>query len=579
MNELIDELKDMIKSAFPYLILLVISFLFLLLFSLWTSPFYENWYGCDASFFTMVGRGITMGKLPYRDFFDLKGPYFFFIEALGQFIHKDRLGVFIIQVIFMWVDLILVVKICRIFLNRAKTAAVLVIFLFTHASILWGGNTLEEYMQPLNFLVVYVTLKFLHERKLSEDDIPFHVPFISGIASGVMIFSKITVAAPIAGICIGVGISLLIYKRYKTLLYYVIYFILGLLTAIVPILAFFYFNGFLSYMLYCVFEFAFLRGTDFAEPFNIKWELKLAGCFLGFLTGIFHLPGIERLPKKIYNSRLLLMARSGLTSVKNVISVRIRTLPGAGSDEADKDLIVPDKNETVGEEADILSGSDISKQKIKDPKKPSLPIELCLILIFSSLIAYTLLHLGDPFIYYFMTAEPVMLMALVLILYLYDPLILFSGKREAICLIIMGIYIFYFGMFSMDTIQTPIYDRGNEYYGNYYNDAQDLALLIPEYERDSVYSFDIDMTFFEATRIMPCYKYQINLQFFIALNPDILTEIQEYLNDTPPKWLIISDTLDQYIPEIYDTVMVKYHLISQNSAGCLYRLDEEPYYQ
>nr|MCR5107269.1 hypothetical protein [Lachnospiraceae bacterium] len=449
MNELIDEIKQTIKSILPYLILLVISFLFILLFSLWTSPFYKNWYGCDASFFTMVGRGITMGRLPYRDFFDLKGPYFFFIEALGQFIHKDRMGVFIIQVIFMWFDLILVVKICRIFLNRAKTAAVLIIFLFTHASILWGGNTLEEYMQPLNFLVVYVTLSFLHEKKLNKDDIPFYVPFISGLASGIMIFSKITVAAPIAGICIGVGISLLIYKRYKTLLYYVIYFILGLLTAIVPILAFFYFNGFLSYMLYCVFEFAFLRGTDFAEPFNIKWELKLAGCFLGFLTGIFHLPGIERLPKKIYDSRLLLMTRSGLTSIKNAVYVRIRSLSGSRTDKNDNTSAVPGAGAIEDVKTQAVSEPHTDKDdNNKISKKPSLPIEFCLILIFSSLIVYTLLHLGDPFIYYFMTAEPVMLMALVLILHLYDPLILFSGKREAICLIIMGIYIFYFGMFS-----------------------------------------------------------------------------------------------------------------------------------
>ena len=82
--------KDIFRRFLPYLLLLALSALFLLIFSLWTSPFYRHWYGCDCSFFTMVGRGITEGMVPYRDFFDLKGPYFFFIEALGQLIAADQ---------------------------------------------------------------------------------------------------------------------------------------------------------------------------------------------------------------------------------------------------------------------------------------------------------------------------------------------------------------------------------------------------------------------------------------------------------------------------------------------------------
>ena len=126
----------------------------------------------------------------------------------------------------------------------------------------------------------------------------------------------------------------------------------------------------------------------------------------------------------------------------------------------------------------------------------------------------------------------------------------------------------------MDTIQTFIYDHDNQYYAEYYKDAQDIAVFIPEMERDSVFSFDIDMTFFEAVRIMPCYKYQINLQFFIALEPSIQDEIMEYFDKTPPKWMIISETLDQYLPDIYNMMMEKYHCLYFNSAGCLYILND-----
>ena len=71
-----------------YPVLFIIAVLFLLAFSLWESPLYPHWYGCDASFFSMAGRGITKGWVPYLDFFDLKGPYFFFLQALGQFVKQ-----------------------------------------------------------------------------------------------------------------------------------------------------------------------------------------------------------------------------------------------------------------------------------------------------------------------------------------------------------------------------------------------------------------------------------------------------------------------------------------------------------
>ena len=89
-----------LQKCLEYVILLLVTVVFLLAFSLWTSPFYRNWYGCDASFFSMVGRGITQGLVPYKDFFDLKGPYFFFIQALGQLLHKDRTAAFLIQILF-----------------------------------------------------------------------------------------------------------------------------------------------------------------------------------------------------------------------------------------------------------------------------------------------------------------------------------------------------------------------------------------------------------------------------------------------------------------------------------------------
>ncbi len=531
--------KGILRRMLPCFLLLVISAVFLLIFSLWTSPFYRHWYGCDCSFFTMVGRGITEGMVPYRDFFDLKGPYFFFIEALGQLLHSDRLGIYLIQIPFLWASLILVYKLCGLYLTRGKTVAVLIIFLFGHISILWGGNTLEEYMLPLNLLVIWLAVRYLKLNSLKKDSIPGYLPFIAGICFGIMLFAKVTVASPILGVCAGLGIALLAYRRYAELLKAVLLFIVGALLAAVPMLLFFYLHGSLSEMFYCVFKFAFLRSVDFSDPFSLKWELKLAACFLGLFTAIFHIPVSEKDP-----------------------------VPKASETDT------PDEGPQYSAKYALRRAAGWIRRRYTGASYRRIPIELCLILIFMSLFTYILLHLGNPWIYYFMTTEPILVLSCVLLFSIYDPLVLFSSLRQAVCLITLGVYIFGFGMSSLDTIQTFLYDRDNYWYEKYYQDAQNIALLIPEVERDSVFSFDIDMTFFEATRIMPCNRYQINLQFFIALNPEIETELMDFFEKTPPKWMVISETLDQYLPQFWEVIMKKYHCLYFNEAGCLYILND-----
>ena len=196
-------------SAIKYMAVFLVSFLFLLVFSLWTSPFYKNWYGCDASFFTMAGRAILNGYVPYRDFFDLKGPYFFFIEALGQLIVKGRTGAFVMQVLALFATLIIMIKTCRLFLSCKKTAVIVSLFLFFHAATLWGGNTLEEFMLPLNLLAIYLTVKDIK----GNARIRPLTAMITGGCFGVILFAKVTVAAPIIGLVIAIIIYFIRSKR------------------------------------------------------------------------------------------------------------------------------------------------------------------------------------------------------------------------------------------------------------------------------------------------------------------------------------------------------------------------------
>ncbi|MBR6007868.1 MAG: hypothetical protein IK056_02150, partial [Clostridia bacterium] len=81
------------------------------LFSVTTSPLYPYSTGYDSLFFMTVGKGMTKGLLPYRDFFDMKGPYMFLIQYLGQLIWYGKTGIFLLQVMNLWLSLYIVSRI------------------------------------------------------------------------------------------------------------------------------------------------------------------------------------------------------------------------------------------------------------------------------------------------------------------------------------------------------------------------------------------------------------------------------------------------------------------------------------
>ncbi len=481
-----------LQNVLEYCTLFLISAIFMLIFSLWESPFYKSWYGCDASFFSMVGRGITQGLVPYKDFFDLKGPYFFFIEALGQLLHKDRLGVYLIEVPFLFFSLVLVYELSKLYLSKRKSIAVLFVFLLAHIATLWGGNTLEEFCLPLSLLCLYLVARHLKKNNLAIWELPKSTALIIGACFGIITFSKITVAAPVIGIFCAIIFLDVINKEWHALLWFLLFLFLGFLLALLPVFLYFGYHHSILQMLYCVFAFALKRSVDFSENFNIIWEIKLSGCVFAFIFACLHRKSVS------YTVRILLVSMSAAT--------------------------------------------------------------------------YILLHFGNPFIYYFTTVYPSLIFALVLFLSVYNPLTIGKNIKQGICLAVLAVFLYYYTSCSMSTIHTFLYDRNMTWHDEYYQNASDLASLIPEWERDQVFSFSTDMTWFEANQIMPCYKYQVNLQFFIALDPQIETDIINYFATTPPKWLVVGSSFKDEIPNLFQIVESKYDCIYSNDSGNLYLL-------
>lgn len=445
----------------------------------------------------MAGRGILNGWVPYVDFFDLKGPYFFFLEALGQFFFYSRTGAFFIQIFAFYFALILILKICLLFIDFKKTLFVLSIFTISHIATLWGGNTLEEYVLPLSLLCLYLTAKNYVES--GEYKIKWYTPFICGISFSIMLFSKVSVSAPIVGIVLASIIIYIIKKDYKSLLLYLFYGILGIIAGALPVILYFSLHNSISDMIYCVFIVGFKRSIDYGQKIDLKWELKISGCYFALIFSLLQL----------------------------------------------------------------LKLKDKSDDTVKH-------IDMHVLILCMSIITAISLHLGTPYIYYFTTAYPAMLFALIILLNIHNPMILFKTWRIDIPLIVFAVFMGYIVSWTGDTLSTVIYNRDAEFYGKYVNDALEMGAFIPESDRDSVFSFNMDMQWFEINHILPCYKYQINLPYFASIEPGIETEILEFLKTTPPKWLVVGDDLDTSLPEVDEYILDNYQNIYNNDYGALY---------
>ena len=69
--------KTIFASVARTVLLVLVAAVFLLACSRSTTPLLRFEVGQDAAFFRLVGQGMAQGKLPYRDYFDMKGPYLF----------------------------------------------------------------------------------------------------------------------------------------------------------------------------------------------------------------------------------------------------------------------------------------------------------------------------------------------------------------------------------------------------------------------------------------------------------------------------------------------------------------------
>lgn len=206
-----------------------------------TSPLFLN-DGTDSAIFKSIGLGILKGKIPYVDIFDHKGPVIFFINALGQWIHSGRPGIFLLEIISLSAALLVLFRTSRLYVDGCTAFLCTLVSLVFFGTLVTEGDQCEEWELPFLCLSFYYALS--HIAKGGEKAFPFKESAILGFC-----FAFVFLIRPNDGVSIPGGIMLyltvasLLRKQYKGTLVSIAGFAAGAAVLSLPVFAYFLYHG------------------------------------------------------------------------------------------------------------------------------------------------------------------------------------------------------------------------------------------------------------------------------------------------------------------------------------------------
>ena len=142
----------------------------------------------DGNCFFTVGRSLIKGKVLYRDIFEQKGPYIYFLHAILSLVsERTFLGVYLCEIIAVFLFLCVIYKTVRLFNNDIPIGAVALFaaVVFSQGGF-FHGDEIEELCLPVISLTNYYLLRYAK----NKTQIQAKEMLLVGILAGCIFWSK-----------------------------------------------------------------------------------------------------------------------------------------------------------------------------------------------------------------------------------------------------------------------------------------------------------------------------------------------------------------------------------------------------
>ncbi len=317
----------------------------------------------DANCYFIIGKGMLQGLVPYRDLYDQKGIIIFFLYSLSALISNNSFfGVYILEILLATLFLYISLKTVRLFTDTGKysltLALILAIASYSSSSFCHGGSA-EEILLPAFAYSIYII-----SQQTQTHTIPSQLQmFLFGLCSAIVFFSKFTLCAFIIPIIVIMIIDAYMNKQLGLLMKRVIYYILGCVAIIIPIILYFglndaisvfidsyFYNNIFNYIPdksaevvdYTLLQETLIRSSLFFRKRNIipiiliglgmiylfiKKNYMLLICHLLSFLALFYMQFFVGAPLKYYGIPLYSLAAAGLCVCAKVFENKIFTKP------------------------------------------------------------------------------------------------------------------------------------------------------------------------------------------------------------------------------------------------------------
>ena len=271
-------------------------------FCFYISPMW-NEFGGDQSMFSIIGEGWKLGRVPYIDLWDSKGPIIFFVNMLGHSIAPGEIGICILQVL----NIASVLILSHYFLSRCASVCNVVIFqiifLLVYVLICSGGNHVGDTTLLLSALVVFLSYKWVLNVSIGIYNHSWKRAFIYGVFVSSCFLSRLTNGAIAISFSV-VVVAVLAYNRmWGNLLASVTAFVVGFIVVFLPFAVYFGCHGAFHEMWYAMFSYnlEYAGHSHNLNPHSLKHLLYFISnfCCILFPVLLFVISVILRRRRKI----------------------------------------------------------------------------------------------------------------------------------------------------------------------------------------------------------------------------------------------------------------------------------------
>ena len=208
-----------------------------------SSPAYPINDWADANIFFTIGKGMTQGKVVYRDLYDHKGPLLYALHALCALISfRDFTGVFVMEVLFAAAFLCLSQRwLDRMGARKCSWVLTAVLALAVYSSLSFGeGDSAEEMALPLIAASLLAVSAFLQsgEKRMSPKTLMLH-----GCLAGCVFWIKFTMIGLHAGLLLAMLMLHAVRREWRELLRAIGWLIAGFALSTLPWLIYFGLHG------------------------------------------------------------------------------------------------------------------------------------------------------------------------------------------------------------------------------------------------------------------------------------------------------------------------------------------------